>query len=217
MGERVYGTAAKRWLLGITLLTGAVIAALMAIALPPDERTFAFVAFGTQMFMSVVLPFHGVLLGRDLRATAGRAAAPVLGTAVLLGAATGLTGGLLAAGALAAAGGSWAGAGTVLAGGVLVQIVANLTGTGLGVLIRPAWVACAATVVVPLGLWAVLLLVPPLGDWLTPFPVAGTLLSGDAGPADWARWTVVALIWGVALNALAVRYARTRRATGAPA
>ncbi|GAB7038721.1 MULTISPECIES: hypothetical protein [Catenuloplanes] len=217
MGQRVFGTAAKRWLLGVTLLVGVVIAALMAVALPPDERTFAFVAFGTQMFMSVVLPFHGVLLGRDLLTTAGRDAVPVLGTAVLLGAATGLTGSLLAAGAPAAAGGTWAGAGTVLAGGVLVQVVANLTGTGLGVLIRPAWVACLATIVVPLGLWALLLLVPPLGDWLTPFPVAGTLLSGDARPVDWARWTVVALIWGVALNALAVRHARTRRPTTAPA
>lgn len=217
MSERLFGTAAKRRLLAITLLVGVLVAGLMAVALPPDERTFAFVAFGTQMCMSVVLPFHGVLLGRDLLSTAGRDATPVLGTAVLLGAVTGLAGGLLAAGAPAAAGGTWAGAGTVVLGGVLVQVVATLTGTGLGTLIRPAWAACLGTIVVPLGWWAVLLLVPPLGDWLTPFPVAGTLLSGDVRPADWARWTVVALIWGVALNALAVRYARTRPATAAPA
>ncbi|MDP9795537.1 hypothetical protein J2S43_004049 [Catenuloplanes nepalensis] len=188
---------------------GVVIAGLMVVALPADERTFAFVAFGTHMFMSVVLPFHGVLLGRDLLASAGREAAPVLGTAVLIGVVAGLAGDLLAVLALAAAGGTWAGAGTVLVGGVLVQVVANLTGTGLGALIRPAWVACLATIVVPLGLWALLLLVPPLGDWLTPFPVAGTLLSGDVAAIDWARWTVVALVWGVALNATAVRHART--------
>jgi hypothetical protein len=213
--RRVLATRARRWLLAITLLLGALFAALVAVALPADERTLAIIAFPTHMFMSVTLPFLGVLLGRDLLTDLATRAAPTLGAAVAVALGVAAFGDLVIVAALATTGsdapGAWDNAALILLGGLLVQPVANLTGTGLGMLIRPAWVACLATIVIPLGLSAALWFAGPVRDWTTPFPVAGTLLSGEAGPVDLARYVVVALIWGVGLNALAVRRVRMQR------
>ncbi|MDR7274754.1 hypothetical protein [Catenuloplanes atrovinosus] len=202
----MFETGARRWIVAVTLLIGVLVGVVVTVALPPGERTLAAVAYPTHLIMSVVLPFLGVLLGRDVR------------TAVVAGVSAGLFGDLVAVVAAAVAGSAapdpWAGAGVILLGGVLVQCVANLTGTGLGVLIRPAWLACLATIVVPLGLSVLLSLAgpaAPLAAWVTPFPVAESLLSGEMDATGWARWTVVALIWGVGLNALAAR--RPRPAT----
>ncbi|WP_157239054.1 hypothetical protein [Catenuloplanes japonicus] len=215
---RVLATRARQWILAVTLLLGVLIAVAVATALPAGERTLAIIAFPTHMIVSVVLPFLGVLLGRDLVADPSARAAPVLGSAVGVAAGVAVLTDLVIVAALAATGpevaGAWDHAALVLLGGLLVQPVANLTGTGLGVLIRPAWVACLATIVIPLGVWALLGLAGPFAvvrEWITPFPVAGTLLSGEVGAVDWARFLVVALIWGVGLNAVAVRQARARR------
>jgi hypothetical protein len=60
-----------------------------------------------------------------------------------------------------------------------------------------------ATIVIPLGLWFVLGLVPalrPAQAWLTPFPSVQNLLSGEMSPVRWAHWFVVLLIWGIGLD-----------------
>jgi hypothetical protein len=88
---------------------------------------------------------------------------------------------------------------------VLVQIVAQLVGTGLGLLLRPAVIACLATIVLPLGLWFLLgsvAVLRPAQAWLTPFATAQVLLSARMSPWGWAQWLVVALLWGAALNAV---------------
>jgi hypothetical protein len=98
-------------------------------------------------------------------------------------------------------------------GSVLVQVVAQLVGTGLGLLLRPVILTCLATIVIPLGLWFVLGLVPalrPAQAWLTPFPSVQHLLSGEMSPVRWAQWFVVLLIWGIGLNTIGVL--RLRRA-----
>jgi hypothetical protein len=89
-------------------------------------------------------------------------------------------------------------------GGVLVQVVAQLVGTGLGLLLRPVVVAFVATIVLPLGLWYVLGAVDalqPAQAWLTPYSSVRNLLSGRMSTAAWAHWLVVVLIWAVGLNA----------------
>jgi hypothetical protein len=77
-------------------------------------------------------------------------------------------------------------------------------------------VACLATIVVPLGMWALLGLVHRWRSaqaWLTPFGSVSHLLSGGRAPQRWAQELVVILIWVVGLNAAgAVRYRRRERA-----
>ncbi|MFI5841870.1 hypothetical protein ACIA8K_19375 [Catenuloplanes sp. NPDC051500] len=216
--RRILATRTRWWILAITLLLGVLTAVAVAAAPPSDERTLAIIAYPTHMVMSVTLPFLGVLLGRDLLSDPAAPIAPALraAMAVALGVAT--LGDLVIVAALAATGsdvpGAWDHAGLIMLGGLLMQPVATLTGTGLGVLIRPAWVACLATIVIPLGVWALLGFAGPLAavrEWVTPFPVAGTLISGEVDAADWARYLVVALIWGVGLNGLAALRVRAHR------
>ena len=218
--RRAVGTRARRLLLAATLLLGAAVAAAMT-AVEPDERTFAAVSSPVQLLMSVPLPFLGVLLGRDLRRSPGPVRVlPVLRAAVLLAAAVGVAGALLAALAVAAAPAGadpWRDAAAVALGGVLVQVLAQLVGTGLGLLLGPVLLACAATVVLPLGVHALLGAADalrPAREWLTPFAVAADLLSAGAGGLVRVRWLVVVLLWGAGLNALGA--ARLRR-RGEPA
>ncbi|GAB3957448.1 hypothetical protein GCM10027614_72940 [Micromonospora vulcania] len=112
--------------------------------------------------MSVLTPLFGVLLVRDLRRAPD--AVPVLSTvlAVVLPAVViGVVGVLICAATLALtpadiADEPWRYAGTVAVGSVLVQIVAGLVGTGLGLLLRSPVVAFLATIVLPLALFALL-------------------------------------------------------------
>ncbi|MFI2651698.1 hypothetical protein [Micromonospora fulviviridis] len=92
-----------------------------------------------------------------------------------------------------------------------MQIVAQLVGTGLGLLLRPAVVACLATIALPLGLWAALGGVDVLqpAQAFTPYATVRNLLSGRMSAANWAQWLVVLLIWGVGLNIIGV--ARLKR------
>lgn len=110
--------------------------------------------------MSITLPFVVVLLAGDLR----RRPAPVgptLLAAVVVAATVGLFGDLVCALAVVVSGPDpavdpWAGAAAVAVGSVVVQVVAQLVGTGLGLLLRPAAVAFLATIALPLGLWFLL-------------------------------------------------------------
>ncbi|MCW2503071.1 MAG: hypothetical protein JWO79_1355 [Actinomycetia bacterium] len=205
------GTRPLRWLVAVTLLLGVLAAVGMIAAAPAGDRTFAGLSNAVQVLMSVTLPFTGVLLARDvLRSPATARLTPALLAAALLAAAVGAAGVLVCAAALAvapdrAAVPKWDHVAYIALGSVLVQIVAQLVGTGLGLLLRPVAVACLATIVLPLGLWLVLgsvAVLRPAQAWLTPFATVHHLLSGEMSALGWGQWLVVVLVWPVALNAV---------------
>jgi hypothetical protein len=217
--RRSVATRRRRWLLAITLVVGLLAAAGLTAGAPPEDRTFATFANAVQGLMSVLTPLIGILLTHDLRQPPGRAGsvAPTLLAATVLAAGIGVVGSLIAAGGLALAPASsdrqpWQYAATIAVGGVLVQIVAMLTGTGLGLLLRSPVVAFLASIVVPLGLYLILGIAGSLRDWLTPYGALLNLLSGEMTAARWMGWVVVFLIWGVGLNAAGA--ARLRRPAG---
>jgi hypothetical protein len=218
--RRAARTRARRVLLVVTVAVGALAAAALLAGLPPAERTFAKFAELVHGFISVPLPFLGVLLANDLRKAPGARVLPTLAGAALVAVAAGLAGDAFCFAALAASESAapdpWAHAGVIALAGVLVQVLAQLVGTGLGLLIgRPVW-GCLATIVLPLGAYALL---APLGaarDWLTPYAALREVLAGSAGAAGWARWVTVALLWGVALNAVGAILLRRRAVRPAP-
>jgi hypothetical protein len=201
---RCAGTRARRWLLAATLLLGLLAAVALGVGLPSGERTFTMLAEPVQSLMSFTLPFLGVLIAGDVVRSAPLG--PTLLAAILLAVAVAILGAVFCAVTLALVppgADAWAQAGMIVAGGCLVQIVANLTGTGLGLLLRPA-LAIPATVVPPLGLYLLLGAVDvlrPAQGWLTPYAALRDLLSGEMSALDWAQWAVVAAIWAVGLNA----------------
>ena len=211
------GHLATAMALVATLLLGVLGAGVVVTASPPAEPSLAGAADIALSLMSVLVPLFGVLLARDLRRTPGVPAGPVLAGAVVFAAIVGAAGVLLCAATLAIAGAggpdAWVDGGAILAGGVLVQVLAMLVGTGLGLLLRPVAVAFLATIVVPLGLWYGLGATDalrPARDWLAPYGSVQPLLTADMTAPQWLRWLVVALIWGVALNAVG---AARRRST----
>ncbi|MCG5473197.1 hypothetical protein LADH09A_001187 [Micromonospora sp. LAH09] len=209
--RRSLGTRARRWLLAGTLLAGVLYAVALVAAAAPADRTFAALSETVQSLMSVVTPLFGILLVRDLRRAPGdvRVLPSVLAVglpAVVIG----VVGVLICATTLAlttaeVADEPWRHAGTVAVGSVLVQVVAGLVGTGLGLLLRSTVVAFLATIVLPLGLFGLLGAVDalrPAQPWLTPLGGVRNLLSGDMTVLRWAQWLCVLLLWGVGLNAL---------------
>lgn len=221
--RRAVGTPARRILLAVTLLLGVLAAAALALAAPPDDRTFATLSDPVQSLMSVVVPAFGVLLARDLarRPEAARLR-PTLLAAALLAAMVGLFGVLVCVAALAlttsTAPDPWRHLGTIVVGGVLVQVVAQFVGTGLGLLIRRPAVAFVATIVLPLGLWFLLGAVDALrpAQALTPYSSVRHLLAGKMSALNWLQWLGMLLIWVVGLNALGVTRLRRRTAHGQP-
>ncbi|MFI2710689.1 hypothetical protein ACH495_11240 [Micromonospora sp. NPDC018662] len=215
--RRAVGTRARRALLVVTIGVGAVAAALTA-GLPSDERTVATVAELVHGVISVLLPFVGVLLAHGLRQAPGARVLPTLAAAASIAVAVGLAGDALSFAALAVAGSTapdpWAHVGAIVVAGVLVQVLAQLVGTGLGLLIgRPVW-ACLATIVLPLGAYALLTPVAAARDWLTPYAALRAVLAESPGDAGWARWATVALLWGVALNGVGAVLRRHRASHG---
>jgi hypothetical protein len=208
--RRAVGTRARRWLLGLTLLLGLLAAVGVAAAETPAERTFAALADPVQSLMSVLVPSFGIMLVRDRDRDRRRHHARLLPTllgAVLLAAAVGAFGVLVCATTLAVvdtSGDAWHNAGIVAIGSVLVQSVAALVGTGLGMLVRVRIVAFLLSIALPLGLYGLLGAVEALNPaqaWLAPYASVRNLLSGEMSPLKWAQWLVVFLIWGVGLNA----------------
>ncbi|MEU7652834.1 hypothetical protein AB0C44_18980 [Micromonospora taraxaci] len=231
--RRSLGTRARRWLLAGTLLAGLLAAVALVAAAAPADRTFAALSETVQSLMSVVTPLFGILLVRDLRgARADRGVRPgspaqpgpvrVLPSVLAVGlpaVVIAVAGVLICAATLAltptdVADEPWRHAGTVAVGSVLVQIVAGLVGTGLGLLLRSTVAAFTGTIVLPLGLFALLSGVPAAQPWLTPLGSVRNLLSGDMSLLRWAQWLCVLLLWGVGLN-LAGAMALKRR--GGPA
>lgn len=208
--QRAIGTRARRWLLAGTLLAGLLVAVALVAAAAPADRTFAALSDTVQSLMSVVTPLFGILLVHDLRRAGGPG--PVLPSVLAVGlpaVVIGVVGVLICAATLAltpadVADDPWRHAGTIAVGSVLVQIVAGLVGTGLGLLLRSTVVAFLATIVLPLSLFALLGGVDalrPAQAWLTPFGSVRYLLSGDMSVLRWVQWLCVLLIWGVGLNA----------------
>ena len=202
--RRSVGTRPRRWLLAATLLLGLIAAGGVAAAAEPADRTLATLADPAQSLMSVVLPYLGILMAGDLRdgsrpVRAGRTWA----AAVLLAVAVGAFGFLVCAAALVAGSSDaqdpWRSAGTIALGGVLVQVVAVLLGTGLGLLLRRHVVAFLISIALPLGLWFLLGGVD-VQAWLAPYSSVRNLLSGEMSAVRWARWVVVLLIWAVGPN-----------------
>ncbi|MFC4016519.1 hypothetical protein ACFOW4_00940 [Micromonospora sp. GCM10011542] len=221
--RRSVGTRARRWLVGATLLAGLLAGVALIAAANPADRTFAAFSDTVQSLMSVVVPLFGILLAHDLRRAPRPArVTPILLATIVLAAVVGVFGVLICAATLLLApaeiaGQPWRHAGTVAVGSVLVQIVAGLVGTGLGLLLRSRVVAFLATIVLPLGLWALLGAVDalrPVQPWLTPYGSVRQLLSGDMSPLRWAQWLTVLLIWGVGLNALGAAVLKGRTARG---
>lgn len=220
---RALRTWPPRCLVVLTLLLGVAAGVGVVAGSPPDARTMAAASGPVQILMSVTVPFFGVLLVHDVRRPAGRSAIvpPVLAALVVavLVAVFGvaLCGSLTAVADLQAPHGRWQHAGTVVVGSLLVQVLAQLTGTGLGLLVRRTAVACLLTIVLPLGLWlflGALDALRPAQAWLTPYASARDLLAGDMSPTDWVQWLVVVAVWGVALNLVGIR--RASRAGAAP-
>jgi hypothetical protein len=207
--RRLIEPRSGRWVAAITLPLGVCAAVAVTAIAHPADRTFAAISDPVQSLMSVPLPYLGVVAGRELRRAPGAArVVPTLLAATLLAVAVGVFGALVSAAALAVAGSTapdpWRHAGTVAVGGVLVQVVAQFVGTGLGLLLRSSVVAFLGTIVLPLGLWLGLGAVDvlhPARDWLTPYAAARHALSGRMGGLRWVQWLAVFMVWGVGLNA----------------
>lgn len=220
--RRALSTRARRRLAAVTVFLGVLATVALATAIPESERTFTAIAAPTQLLMSLTAPFFGALLASDLRRSRTLRMGPTVvagvGVAVVV-AATGIvaaTFGTVTTSSTAGQG-RWADAGMVVLGAVLVQALAQLSGIGLGLLIGSPVLACAATVVVPLGMWLLLGAAEPLRPaqpWLTPFPSAQHLLSGQMTLLAWAQWLVVVVMWGSSLNAYGALARGIREARG---
>jgi hypothetical protein len=225
--RRAIGTRRRKVLVAITVGLGVLAAVTVTVGSPPADRSFVATCTIVQLSMSVVVPFFGVLLTSELRVTRPpdvaatplrrSALLPRIGAAVVLAVAFALVGVLLSAVAVAlapSAAGAWQHTGAVVLGSVVVQVIAQLSGTGLGLLLSPPRLAMAATIVLPLGLWLLLGAVRPIRgaqDWLTPVASAGHLLSGQLPPLRWLQSLVVFLIWGAGLNIAGALRAGSRR------
>ncbi|WP_433357485.1 hypothetical protein ACQPYV_10435 [Micromonospora saelicesensis] len=220
--RRSLGTPARRWLLVGTLVVGLLAAVALVAAADPADRTFAELSGTVQSLLSVATPLFGILLAHDLR----RVRLPILPTVLAVGlpaVVIGVVGVLICAATLVltpadVAEAPWRFAGTVAVGSLLVQIVAGLVGTGLGLLLRSVVLAFLATIILPLGLFALLGAVDalrPAQPWLTPLGSVRNLLSGEMSALAWVQWLCVLLIWGVGLNAVgAALLSRRGRPTG---
>ena len=213
-------TRARSWLLIATGIVGLLSAGLVAFTGPAEDHTFSVISFYTQSAISLPLPLVSVLLmtqdfGR-------RVSSPTSGSGLSRGAT--IVAKLLASMIIAVAGeaygvllsvlatsaatpgageGRWNATGIIILGSVLVQLIAQLSGAGWGLLLGSSPLAIVADVIVPLGFWIITGAVPGLQgvqEWLTPFASVRNLLSGQMGVAQWAQVGVVVLVWVVALN-----------------
>jgi hypothetical protein len=166
-----------------------------------------------QLAVSVLVPFFGVRAVTDLH----RSGTPVdrrlsrrLLSAVGVAVGFAVAGTLLTAAATAFADRSWpspARVAALVAGAVLVQVIAQLTGTGWGLLLARPAVAMAATIVVPMGSTVLLSVIDPGGGlvrWLTPYGNAHSLLTGEPTPSVLAAFCVVVLLWCLVPNLLGI-------------
>jgi len=198
-----------RWLLVVTLLLGAGTAVLLGL---DSSAGVVAVAGPVHSVMSIVLPIIGILMVRA--ADPGELLSTVAG-ALVVAVGVGLAGvAFTALGvALADTGPTgWDRFAAVALGGVLVQVMTLLVGTGVGLLVRPLVPAILVDVVLPVGLWAALGAVGlrTLQQW-TPYAVVQDLTSGRMAAPDWALALAVVLLWGVGPTALGLLVRRPTR------
>ena len=222
--RRLIGTRGRRVLVGVTLLLGLLAAIGVTAGTPIEERSLGVVANPVQSLMSVLTPFSTVLLSAALLAddrqadpdrqvdpgrqdNSGRrvALAPTWAAAAGYGILIGVWGSLVSLVATLIGSGSLDRAPTIIVAGPIVQVIACGVGAAFGVLIRPAWLAMVATIVIPLGVWALLGLagLSAAQGWLTPYAAVIRVFAAPMTPLAWVQWLVVALIWAVGLNAAA--------------
>lgn len=205
--RRVLTSRGGRWLTAITVVIGVLAAVALIGTATPGDRTFGLVVPPVQALVSVTVPFFSVLLVTDLHDHRTGSIGPRLVAAVALAVGWALFALLVCAVAVAVAPstapGRWQHAGMLVLGSVLVQAIAALCGTGLGLLIRRPAVAMISTIVFPLGLYLLLGAVDaldPVQGWVTPFANVNRLLSGQMTALSWLQCLVVIAIWDVGLN-----------------
>ena len=218
------GSRARRWLLIASGAVGLLTAGLVAFTGPARDHTFAVISFYTQSAISLPLPFVSILImtqefGRRARSTTPASAssrdaiitAKLLASALIAvaGASYGVLISVLAtsAAALPADQDRWDAAGLIILGSVLVQLIAQLSGAGWGLLLGSSVLAIVADVVVPLGLWIVTGAVPGVHGaqaWLAPFASVRNVLSGHMDAQRWAQVGLIVLVWVIALNAAGI-------------
>lgn len=217
--RRSVGTRPRRWLILITALVGLLSAVAVMASVEPSDRTFGTVAAPVQTLMSITVPFLGILMVSDLRAAQRwNEIIPTVLAAIVVAVGIAVFGILVCVVAVAvlpsaAVQDRWHQFGMIAVGSVLVQVLAQLVGTGLGLLVRSVVLAWIASLVLPLGLWLALGVVDSLSPaqaWLTPYAAATNLLSGQMSLVTWAQWLVVLLLWGVGLNVVGAAEARRR-------
>jgi hypothetical protein len=222
--RRSAGSRARRWLLIASGVVGLLAAGLVAFTGPAQDHTFAMISFYTQSAISLPLPLVSVLImthefGRRAISAIFRSsmslgamiAAKLLASTIIAvtGAGYGVLISLVATSAAAPAAdeGRWDAIIMIILGSVMVQLVAQLSGAGWGLLLRSSALAIAADVVVPLGLWITTGAIPALQRlqaWLAPFSSARNLLSGHMDAERWTQMGIIALVWVVALNAAGI-------------
>jgi hypothetical protein len=222
--RKTAGSRARRWLLIASGVVGLLTAGLVAFTGPARDHTFAVISFYTQSAISLPLPFVSVLImtqefGRGAWSTTPTSAsshdatitAKLLASALIavVGASCGVLISVLATSAAAtpADQGRWHGIGMIILGSVLVQLIAQLSGAGWGLLLGSSVLAIAADVVVPLGLWIVAGTVPGVHGvqaWLAPFASVRNVLSGHMDAQRWAQVGLIVLVWVIALNAAGI-------------
>jgi hypothetical protein len=188
---------AERVIAAVTVAVGVLGTLAAQAGTPADERTFATASTTAQSLISIGVPFIGAVVG-------ARRTNPVylrsMLWAIVLGA-TGLAASVVIAAAVPSTADVWDRAGVIVAGAFVTQVVAQLTGIGLGLLIGRAWIAAALTVVLPLALYAVL---PEAArPWIAPYASAQLWWPGEFGADDWLPFLVMVVLWGPVLHTFA--------------
>jgi hypothetical protein len=218
---KVASARAGRWLIIASAAVGLMVAVI--VGLTAEGLTFSLASFYVQSTISLPLPFVSILLiTRDfdrralsqtympIRSASRMVAAKLVASMIiaLIAASYGIVLSVLVTNfAPTAAEEPWHGVGIIMIGSALVQLIAQLTGAGCGLLLGSNLAAMVADVAVPLGLWLVSGAVTGLRGvqvWLTPFAVVEKLLSGQMDAQDWAQVGIVAFVWIVGLNAAGI-------------
>lgn len=200
---------AYRVIAGVTGVVGVLGAVLSQVGTAEADRTFASASGVAQSLISVGVPFIGAVAGARRERSLYKLA---LGYAVGL-AAVGLVASILGALLVPSTSGDvWRHAPVLIIGAFVTQIVAQLVGTGLGLLIGRGWIAAVLTIVLPLGLYGVLsAAAPDARPWLTPYGSAQLWWKGQFGGSDVLPFLVMFALWGLALNLAGLYVARSRR------
>lgn len=195
----------------VTAIIGALAGFAVSAGVPADQRTFATVAAPVQLLISVGVPFLGAVVTSSLHLQSNPDPRETILRAVSWAIAFAIFGVVAAAVGVAvlpsqAPGGQWKTALPVVLGSVLVQVVAQLTGTGFGLLLRRPVMASLSTILFPLGVWLLLgVFAPDARLWLTPMEGANRLLAGTMSASTWLPYVVMLGPWVVGLNVAGLR------------